>query len=67
MTEPSADDLRPPRRYDDARLATYVPQTDSQRTALDKAASFIRLARVRYTRPAWMKLFQRADGLRGGL
>ena len=61
------DDLRPPRRYDDARLATYVPQTDSQRTALDKAGRFVRLARVRYTRPAWMKLFRRDDGLRGGL
>ena len=67
MTEPATDDLRPPRRYDGARLATYVPQTDSQRAALDKAGSFVRLARVRYTRPAWMKLFQRDDGLRGGL
>ncbi len=62
-----SDDLRPPRRYDDARLGTYVPQTNSQQTALDKAGAFVRLARVRYTRPSWMKLFTRDDGLRGGL
>ena len=61
------DDLRPPRRYDDARLATYRPQTDSQRTALDKARAFVRLVRVRAARPAWLSLFRRDDGLRGGL
>ena len=44
-----------------------MPQTESQATALDKARQFVRLARVRYGRPAWMKLFSRDDGLRGGL
>ena len=63
MTEP----LRPPRRYDDARLATYVPQTESQAQARDKARAFVRLVRVRYGRPSWMRLFSRDDGLRGGL
>ena len=60
-------DLRPPARYDSARLGSYVPQTEGQATARDNAARFVRLARVRYTRPAWMKLFRRDDGLRGGL
>ncbi len=60
-------DFRPPARYDDARLDSYVPQTESQAEARDKARSFVRLARVRYGRPSWMKLFQRDDGLRGGL
>ena len=60
-------DLRPPARYDDARLDSYVPQTASQADALDKARAFVRLARVRYRRPSWMRLFRRDDGLRGGL
>ena len=59
--------LRPPARYDDARLGSYVPQTESQAEARDKARRFVRLARVRYGRPSWMRLFQRDDGLRGGL
>ncbi|PAP78283.1 AFG1/ZapE family ATPase [Rubrivirga marina] len=59
--------LRPPARYDDARLGSYVPQTESQAEARDKATRFVRLARVRYGRPSWMRLFQRDDGLRGGL
>ena len=60
-------DLRPPARYDDARLSSYVPQTEGQAEARDKARRFVRLARVRYGRPSWMRLFQRDDGLRGGL
>ena len=59
--------LRPPARYDDARLGSYVPQTESQAEARDKARRFVRLARVRYGRPSWMRLFKRDDGLRGGL
>ncbi len=61
------DDLRPPRRYDDARLATYTPQTESQAEALRSARQFVRLVRVRTGRPSWMRLFSRDDGLRGGL
>ncbi len=61
------DAFHPPARYDDARLASYVPQTESQAEAKAKAGRFVRLARVRYTRPSWMRLFQRDDGLRGGL
>ncbi|WP_420455266.1 AFG1/ZapE family ATPase [Rubrivirga sp.] len=63
----SPDALRPPARYDDARLDSYVPQTNGQAEARDKARRFVRLARVRYGRPSWMRLFQRDDGLRGGL
>ena len=60
--------LRPPARYDDARLASYVPQTPGQAEARDKAAAFVRLTRVRYGRPSWMRRFRRRDdGLRGGL
>ena len=61
------DDLRPPARYDDARLASYRPQTESQTEALRKARQFVRLVRVRAGRPGWMRLFGRDDGLRGGL
>ncbi|MGB3544446.1 AFG1/ZapE family ATPase [Rubrivirga sp.] len=60
-------DLRPPSRYDDARLESYVPQNESQREARGKASNFVRLVKVREGRPAWLKLFQRDDGLRGGL
>ena len=60
-------DLTPPARYDDARLASYVPQTESQAEAKAKAGRFVRLVRVRASRPGWMRLFQRDDGLRGGL
>ena len=63
----SVTDLRPPARYDDARLASYRPQTESQAQAQAKAARFVRLVRVRASRPGWMRLFQRDDGLRGGL
>jgi cell division protein ZapE len=59
--------LRPPARYDDVRFDAYRPQTESQAGALDKARRFVRLARVRHTRPSWMRLFRREDGLRGGL
>ena len=61
------DALRPPSRYDSARLGSYVPQTEGQAEARDKARRFVRLARVRYGRPSWMRLFKRDDGLRGGL
>ena len=57
----------PPARYDDARLDSYVPQTESQAEAREKARRFVRLVRVRTRRPSWMRLFQRDDGLRGGL
>ena len=67
VPDPRPDGLRPPRRYDGARLATYAPQTESQAQALDKARQFVRLVRVRAARPAWMRLFSRDDGLRGGL
>ncbi|MDT7857817.1 AFG1/ZapE family ATPase [Rubrivirga sp. S365] len=60
-------DLRPPARYDDARLDGYRPQTESQAEALQKARQFVRLVRVRAGRPSWLRLFQRDDGLRGGL
>ena len=60
-------DLSPPARYDDARLDSYRPQTESQAEAREKARRFVRLVRVRHARPAWMRLFQRDDGLRGGL
>ena len=60
-------DLRPPARYDAARLDTYVPQTAGQAEAQRKAHAFVRLVRVRQGRPSWMKLFTRDDGLRGGL
>ena len=63
----SSPALRPPSRYDDARFDGYVPQTDSQAEARDKAARFVRLVKVREGRPGWMKLFKRDDGLRGGL
>ena len=59
--------LRPPARYDDARLGSYRPQTESQAEALGKARAFVRLVRVRAGRPGWLRLFQRDDGLRGGL
>lgn len=59
--------LRPPARYDTARLDSYVPQTDGQAEARDKARSFVRLVRIREGRPSWMRLFKRDDGLRGGL
>ncbi|MDT0632717.1 AFG1/ZapE family ATPase [Rubrivirga litoralis] len=59
--------LRPPARYDDARLDGYRPQTESQAEALQKARQFVRLVRVRAGRPSWLRLFQRDDGLRGGL
>lgn len=59
--------LAPPRRYDDARLDSYRPQTESQADALQKARKFVRLVRVREGRPSWMRLFKRDDGLRGGL
>ena len=59
--------LAPPARYDDARLGGYRPQTESQAEALRKARQFVRLVRVRAGRPAWLRLFQRDDGLRGGL
>ncbi|WP_412070510.1 AFG1/ZapE family ATPase [Rubrivirga sp. IMCC43871] len=57
----------PPARYDDARLDSYVPQTPGQAEARDKARAFVRLVRVRAARPAWLRLFKRDDGLRGGL
>ena len=59
--------LRPPARYDDARLDSYRPQTESQAEALAKARTFVRLVRVRAGRPGWLRLFRRDDGLRGGL
>ena len=59
--------LAPPARYDDARLDGYRPQTESQAEALQKARQFVRLVRVRAGRPGWLRLFQRDDGLRGGL
>lgn len=59
--------LAPPARYDDARLDSYVPQTESQAEAQRKACRFVRLVRVREGRPSWMRLFRRDDGLRGGL
>ena len=59
--------LAPPARHDDARLDGYRPQTESQAEALHKARQFVRLVRVRAGRPAWLRLFQRDDGLRGGL
>ncbi|MEO0557352.1 MAG: AFG1/ZapE family ATPase [Bacteroidota bacterium] len=59
--------LTPPTRYDTARLDSYIPQTESQADAQDKARTFIRLVRVRTRRPSWMRLFKRDDGLRGGL
>ena len=59
--------LRPPARYDDARLDGYRPQTESQAEALRMARQFVRLVRVRAGRPGWLRLFQRDDGLRGGL
>lgn len=59
--------LAPPARYDNARLDGYHPQTESQAEALRKARQFVRLVRVREGRPSWMRLFQRDDGLRGGL
>ena len=59
--------LTPPTRYDDARLDSYIPQTESQAEATEKARAFIRLVRVRTGRPSWMRLFKRDDGLRGGL
>ncbi|MEM1117541.1 MAG: AFG1/ZapE family ATPase [Bacteroidota bacterium] len=60
-------DLAPPARYDDARLDSYVPQTESQAEAQRNARQFVRLVRVREGRPSWMRLFTRDDGLRGGL
>ncbi|MEM0961752.1 MAG: AFG1/ZapE family ATPase [Bacteroidota bacterium] len=59
--------LRPPSRYDDARLASYVPQTESQVEAREWSARFVQLARRRHGRPSWMRLFQKDEGLRGGL
>ncbi len=59
--------LRPPTRYDDARFEGYIPQTESQAEARDKAERFVRLVKVREGRPSWMRLFKRDDGLRGGL
>ena len=67
MPAPPTDDLRPPRRYDDARLATYAPQTESQAQALGKARLFVRRVRARAARPAWARWFAGDDGLRGGL
>ena len=60
-------ELAPPARYDDARLDSYVPQTESQAEAQRSARQFVRLVRVREGRPGWMRLFSRDDGLRGGL
>ena len=60
-------DLTPPPRYDTARLDSYIPQTESQAEAQEKARRFVRLVRVRTGRPSWMRLFKRDDGLRGGL
>lgn len=59
--------LRPPARYDDARLASYVPQTESQAEALATARQFVQRVRAREERPGWLRLFRRDDGLRGGL
>ena len=60
--------LVPPRRYDGARFAAYVPQTASQAEALQRARTFVRLARVRYGRPRWFGLGPaRETGLRGGI
>ncbi|MFN3598001.1 MAG: AFG1/ZapE family ATPase [Rubricoccaceae bacterium] len=64
----AAPPLTPPARYDDTRFADYVPQNASQAEALEKARRFVRLARVRYARPAWFRLRpRRRTGLRGGL
>ncbi len=60
--------LAPPKRYDEARFAAYVPQTASQAEALQRARSFVRLVRVRYGRPRWFGLGPaRETGLRGGI
>ena len=67
MRAASGDALAPPARYDDARLDSYIPQTESQAEAQRKARKFVRLVRVREGRPSWMRLFKRDDGLRGGL
>ena len=61
------DDLRPPRRYDDARLTTYVPQTESQRKRSTRPASLSGWSASAPAGLAWMKLFTRDDGLRSGL
>lgn len=61
-------DLIPPARFDDARFRLYRPQAEAQAEALEKARTFVRLARVRYKRPGWFGLApQRKTGLRGGL
>ncbi|MEM1054996.1 MAG: AFG1/ZapE family ATPase [Bacteroidota bacterium] len=61
-------DLRPPDRFDGARFRVYRPQTEAQTAALQKAQSFVRLARVRYARSGWFGLApRRKTGLRGGL
>jgi len=67
--------LRPPTRYDEARFTAYVPQNESQADALHEARTFVRLVRVRYSRPGWLAeaghrlgLRPRLDaGLRGGI
>ena len=58
----------PPARFADARFHIYRPQTESQHVALEKARTFVRLARIRYARPGWFGLKPpRRTGLRGGL
>ena len=61
-------DLAPPARFDEARFRLYRPQTEKQADALEKARTFVRLARIRYARPGWFGLApKRKTGLRGGL